>query len=230
MVWSVPGWVFFLTRGTVHPWTWTDCKLGAFLFFFSAHFSSALLMSIEKAFVLYFPLETQKFSTVDKAKRVCFFIALLFVVFEFQWFIIYDARTQKSVQKCVWIFPGYRAILLRINSVQYSFAPFTLMVMANGAIVYKFVMAKYKNAQNDSVTTNQALSKSATWGTVMLISVSLAFIIFTGPFLVYQFTSNLLMYTNISKSVEIILLIVKIHIEQMNSQHYTAIAFSSLDK
>ena len=187
MLWcgAFPWWLFYLTRGSVQPWTWTDCKLGVFLFFFSAHFSSALLiiMSVEKTFVLYFPLKTKIFCTVKTAKRVCLFTTVIFVAYELQWFIIYDARTQNGVQNCIYVRipPGHQNIVLRINSVFYSFAPFTLMIVANGAIIYKFLMAKLKSIRNSSDVTNQALTTSAKKGTAMLITVSLTFIILTGP-------------------------------------------------
>ena len=79
-----------------------------------------------------------------------------FVGYELQWFTIYDARTQNGVQNCiyVWMPPGYKHILCCINSVLYSFAPFIFMVMANGAIIYKFLMAKWKSTWNSCDPTN----------------------------------------------------------------------------
>ena len=77
--------------------------------------------------------------------------------------------------------PGYKEISYQIDSVLYALGPFTLMTIANCAIIFKFMRAKFKNKNNGTGSTNQALSKTATRGTAMLITVSLTFIILTGP-------------------------------------------------
>ena len=48
-------------------------------------------------------------------------------------------------------------------------------------IIFKFMMAKWQNRRGDTESVSQALSKSAVKGTVMLVTVSTAFIILTGP-------------------------------------------------
>ena len=55
-----------------------------------------------------------------------------------------------------------------------------MMIILNGAIIYKFMMARCKKRKG-SQSTSQALSKSATRGTVMLLTVSSTFIMLTGP-------------------------------------------------
>ena len=73
-------------------------------------------------------------------------------------------------------------ILNRIDSTLYSYAPFTIMIITNCAIIYKFMKAKLRsNNQRCTESTNQALSKSAVKGTAMLITVSITFILLTGP-------------------------------------------------
>ena len=47
------------------------------------------------------------------------------------------------------------------------------------------MMAKWKNRRADTESVNQALSKSAVKGSVMLLTVSFAFLILTGPMCVY---------------------------------------------
>ena len=66
-----------------------------------------------------------------------------------------------------------------VDSALYSFAPFILMFMTNFAIVLKFMRAKYTS--NSTESTNQALVKSATRGTAMVVTVSVTFIILTAP-------------------------------------------------
>ena len=53
------AWVRFLTHFETHPWTWTHCKLGEFLFHFGRQYSSKLLvlMSVEKMFRSLFSSE-----------------------------------------------------------------------------------------------------------------------------------------------------------------------------
>ena len=65
------------------------------------------------------------------------------------------------------------------------------MVLTNGAIIFKFMRALCARDQGGTQATNQALSKSANRGTAMLITVSLAFLILTGPVAVsYIITIN----------------------------------------
>ena len=181
------GWIWFLTEERVNPMTWTDCKLSYFLLFFFRHYSSALLviMCIEKFIALYFPLKIKSICTVKIAKQVCLFTALLFVLYDFQRFFVYDKRMSKSgYPYCTWVRvpPGYKTIYYHIESALYSFGPFTIMIIANFLIIYKFMMAKWRNRQSYGTnSTSQALSKSATRGTAMLITVSVTFIMLTGP-------------------------------------------------
>ena len=51
------------------------------------------------------------------------------------------------------------------------------MIIVNGTIIYKFMMAKWKARQGGTESTSQALGKSALNGTAMLITISMAFII-----------------------------------------------------
>ena len=66
-----------------------------------------------------------------------------------------------------------------MDSTLYSFLPFILMFMTNFAIVIKFMTAKCKS--NSTESTDQALAKSATRGTAMVVTVSVTFLILTTP-------------------------------------------------
>ena len=73
-----------------------------------------------------------------------------------------------------------------VDSVLYSFGPFALMFATNFAIVLRFLGAKCKsNQSNSSESTNQALAKSATRGTAMVVTVSVTFLILTAPSALY---------------------------------------------
>ena len=180
------GWVRYLTEWTVNPRVWGDCKLYKFLFFFCEHYSSSLLviMTVEKFFALYFPLKTRGVCTVRTARRVSALAALIFTAFNAQAFLIYHARADANgYDRCLYIRVSetYRLVFFRLNSALYSFGPFALMILFNAAIVYKFLKTKYKNKYADTQSTTQALVKSATRGTVMLLTVSFTFIVLTAP-------------------------------------------------
>ena len=68
--------------------------------------------------------------------------------------------------------------------VLYSCGPFVLMFITNVLIVFKFMTAKCKS--NSTESTNQALSKAATRGTAMVVTVSVTFLILTGPSAVHS--------------------------------------------
>ena len=180
-------WVAYLTHWRVNPEVWGDCKLDYFLYYFCAHYSSALLviMSLEKFVALYFPIKAKQICTVRTAKIVCAVSALIFAGFDSQFFFIIDAHTDDDgYDSCKYTNENYELVFNRIDSTLYSFGPFAIMIIANSAIIYKFMKAKLK--QNKQValatqTTNQTLSKTATKGTVMLVTVSFGFVILTGP-------------------------------------------------
>ena len=142
-------------------------------------------MCIEKFFALYFPLKTKSICTIKTAKWVCLITASIFAIYNVQRFITYDKYTTRTgITKCKWVRvpPDYIPIYYRIESVLYSFGPFTIMIISNVAIIYKFMMAKWRNRQGSNTeSTSQALSKAATKGTAMLITVSVTFVILTGP-------------------------------------------------
>ena len=185
------AWIYNLTNFKSNLFTWTDCKFSFFLYYFFIHFSSALLviMSVEKFLVLYFPLKTKRICTVKIAKRVVFIAALLYIAFDSQFFFII---TENENSYCVFktVSESYPVILNRIDSVLYSFGPFTIMIITNCAIIYKFLVARYKNSRSGTASTNQALSKSAVRGSLMLVTVTTTFIILTGPASVGFFISK----------------------------------------
>ena len=189
------GWIRYVTEWTVNPRIWGDCKLYKFLFFFCEHYSSALLviMTIEKFFALYFPLQTRSACTVRIARWVSGITALVFIIFNAQAFFIYKAQTDSyGYDRCLYVRVSetYRLVFFRLNSALHSFGPFILMIILNSAIIYKFLKTKYQNRYADSQSTSQALVKSATKGTAMLLTVSFTFIILTAPISIGLATSE----------------------------------------
>ena len=140
------------------------------------------MMSVEKCIVVYFPLKVRNICTVKTAKWACLVAAIVFFAFHCQWFFIIENRSNY----CWYIEDSQRYVIIlnRIDSIIYSFAPFAIMGLTNIAIIYKFIKAKMA-VKCGTESTNQALSKSAMRGTAILITISLTFIILTGPVSIY---------------------------------------------
>ena len=178
-------WVIFLTRERVNPRTWTDCKLYYFIFYFGRHYSSMLLvlMSLEKCFAVYFPFKSKTVCTVKTAKWATGIVAIILAGYNMKYFFLLESYFSKyygSIVICVTSVDREKiSFLYPVDSVLYSFAPFVLMFTTNFAIIFKFMTAKCYNNSTDS--TNQALVKSATRGTAMVVTVSVTFIILTAP-------------------------------------------------
>ena len=187
------AWVRHLTRGQVDPRIWTDCKLFYFLFYFGKHYSSMLLvlMSVEKCFAVYFPLKAKTICTIRTARWVSAIVGIILAGYNFIYFVDMNSVTITPGRHICRIKGShdYKVILYAINSVLYSFEPFTFMLITNFAIVFKFMRAKC-NQNNSTESTNQALAKSATRGTAMVVTVSVAFLLLTSPTAVNLRKSN----------------------------------------
>ena len=176
------GWIIFLTRFDIHPWTWTHCKVGEFLFRFGRQYSSMLLvlMSIEKCFAVYFPLKSKTVCTVKIAKWATGTVGVLLAGYDSVYFVAIDTIVKPSGKKgCVWN-GKYIVPLWSVDSILYSFGPLTLMLITNVAIVLKFTIAKCKR-KISAETTKHALAKAATRGTAMVVTVSIIFLLLNTP-------------------------------------------------
>ena len=137
-------------------------------------------MSIEKFFALYFPLKSKLVCTVNTAKWVCGISAVLYGAYNSP-LIILSKRVEMYGYVYCDVHEGYWAIFRLTDSVLYAFGPFSIMIIINSAIVIKFMLARRRNTQGGTQSTSQALSKVATRGTAMLVTVSVMFILLTGP-------------------------------------------------
>ena len=153
---------------------WTGCGLGDFVYLSSSQYSSMLLavMSIEKYFALYFPLKAKSYCTVGTAKWVTAILAVVIAGFN-----IPSLIWNKSIDGKYCAMTKHTDYIPQIHSILYSYVPIIIMVLANAAIIYKLMCIKYKRISH----TNESVSKSSTRGSVMVVTVSLAFIILTTP-------------------------------------------------
>ena len=152
------------------------------MFYFGSDYSSTLLvlMSLEKCFAVYFPLKSKTVCTVRTAKWATGICGVIMAGYNSLFFFVIKAGTIESsgFDTCVYIV-DIRGALDIIDSILYSFGPFILMFITNFAIVFKFITAKCKS--NSTESTNQALSKAATRGTAMVVTVSVTFLLLTAP-------------------------------------------------
>ena len=152
---------------------WTDCKPGFFWHEFAAQYSSMLLavMSIEKLIALYFPFKAKSYCTVGTAKWVTGILAVIMAGFNFPILVSYKAIGIHCYVTKHWNY------FVMLNTLFYAMVPISFMLLANAAIICKLMMIKYYGMSR----SNESVSKSSTRGSVMVISVSLAFIILTTP-------------------------------------------------
>ena len=129
------------------------------------------VMSIEKLFALYFPLKAKSYCTVGTAKWVTGILAYVFVSLNFPSLIFQKFDGEVCVMK---IHSGFIQVM---DTVFYAVLPIVVMILANVAIICKLMEIKYKGMSH----TNESVSKSSTRGSVMVVTVSLAFIILTSP-------------------------------------------------
>ena len=175
------------TNLQIDIFVWTGCGFGYFLGYFGSTYSSVLLViiSLEKFFALYFPLKTKTVCTVSVARKVSLVTAIIFIGFNLQYFFITKKFHDVFGEHCHYgnVSWKYLNILFSIvDATLYSYLPFSIMTFTNVAIIYKFVTVKWRNRQGNTDSTSQALSKSATGGTTMLLITSFAFIILTSLF------------------------------------------------
>ena len=190
VLWSGPfcSWILLITGYKVNLLALTRCKPILFMFHFFFTYSSVLLViiSVEKFIALYFPFKAKTICTIKAAHRVCFITAIIYAIFNGQYFFILKVSTYPNGFEFCDYASGISKSYLHISNdiilaITYSFGPFIIMIIVNFAIIYKFAVAKWNDLHGVSGSTDQAMSKSAVKGTTMLLTVSFAFIILTGP-------------------------------------------------
>ena len=181
------GWLRILTRYKIFFLSWMDCKLIYFIFYYGRHYSSTLLvlMSIEKCFAVYFPLKSKAVCTVRTAKWACGITGLMLLGYNSVYLSVMDSFFIQSSGRHICYTVHFSVILKAVDSVLYSFIPFALMFITNFAIAFKFARAKCTQ-NNLTESTEQALAKSATRGTAMVVTVSVTFLLLTAPTAVYN--------------------------------------------
>ena len=184
LLWTgcLTGWLMFWE---IDMRKWTDCKLFYFLYDLLEQHSSMLLvlMSVEKCFAVYYPLKSKTVCTVKTAKWATGIVGVILAGYSSLDLFISEWWVNKLSGRGYYInlLGGqYYVIFNNVDAVLYSFGPFIVMFITNFAIVFKFMRARCAQS-NLTESTNQALVKSATRGTAMVVTVSVTFILLTAP-------------------------------------------------
>ena len=141
-----------------------------------------VLMSLEKCFAVYFPFKSTAVCTIRTAKWATGVARIILAGYNSMFFFIIKGGIIESsgYDTCVYTV-DMSGTLDILDSIIYSFGPFTFMFITNFAIVFKFMRSKFNSRSSSTESTNQALFKAATRGTAMVVSVSVTFLILTAP-------------------------------------------------
>ena len=138
-------------------------------------------MSLEKCFAVYFPLKSKTVCTVRTAKWTTSIVGVILTAYDLQWFVLMESGISEwsGFYSCV-AGDRYHNSFHLVDSVPYSYGPFVFMFIINFAIVLRFMRARCKS-NHSTESTNQALVKSETRGTAMVVTVSVTFLLLTSP-------------------------------------------------
>ncbi len=151
-------------------------------------------MTVERSVVIWRPLVAKSLSTVRNAAIASAVVAVIFAIFDGQFFFI----VTESDGACV-VVDGvnveyFNELYNKLDATLYSYAPFVVMMVANAAIVVKMVKARREMNKVGQVGATQApgtaLSKTAKKTTLMLLAVSLVFCALTVPVSTYYAVTN----------------------------------------
>ena len=165
---------------------------GYYFYSFSFQYSAWLLvcMTIERFFYIVYPIKSKKYLSVRLACAICGATAAFLAIFNVHWFFTLDVQRANDNPVCAPVDNPHTQFFLRqiwpvIDSLTYAILPGLIISVFNVLIVISL-----KNAK----TQTQAAKRSYRT-TVMLLTVTFAFIIFTVPIEV------LYIYTQLSEDL-----------------------------
>ena len=112
---------------------------------------------MEKCFAVYFPLKSKTVCTVRTAKWAVGIVGFVFTGYGSVYFFAMISKFIESwgTRGCVYVGRNYFVILNTVDSVLYSSGPFTLILITNLAIAFKFMAAKCESdSSNSTESTN----------------------------------------------------------------------------
>ena len=87
---------------------------------------------------------------MKRAKWSSDLLALIFLAYNVHYLVFYKSKVIDGVYSCLFINKKLLAVLDRVDSILYSFGTFTIMFLANCAIIAKFMQAKCENIFQNS--------------------------------------------------------------------------------
>ena len=132
----------------------------------------------------YYHVKAKVVCTLRTARWASLISDVLLIAFETQFFFIFESCDINGLEVCVYSNEKYASVIETMKSIVYSYVPFIMMGLTSFAIVIKFIMLK-RNSGNGHESTNLAVNKSATRGTVTVFLPSITFITLTGPICIY---------------------------------------------
>ena len=161
----------------------------------SIHLSAYFLvvMSAEKCFALYFPLQAKNFCTIKNAIVVSITTAAVFSIYNIQWFFTIEKVYVMNIKRmrCQIInAPDFLRFHWRdIDAIIASYVPMGLMLAFNLAVI--ILLCKNRGKDLGIGSTSRDMSKIARQVTTMLLSVTCVFIALKCPVAIYFHTVSI---------------------------------------
>lgn len=144
-----------------------------------------VIMTLERCVAVHSPFLAKRFCTTERARYSIYaLIGFSLILFSSTFPVIYT--TEKIQQKCI-VRPRYQTIIRIIKPTIFYFVP-DLLLLANLFVIYELFMAKRQrtktliNPENAIHQLNAiSFNRKQQQLTIMLVTVSLSFYIFTTP-------------------------------------------------
>ena len=184
------AWIYFIFRVSIHTLSDVSCKLVMFLSYVSGVLSAWTLvaMTAQRAVCVLWPHRANVLCSVGKSKVIVMCMSIFIVGIHAH--ILYGmvVRISKTGGKFCNMLPEYRTFFDSVWSwadlLIFSVLPWLCLVIGNSLLVWKLKVSVREaevslgSGQADRITDRK---KKATSITVTLITVSIAFLLFTFP-------------------------------------------------
>ena len=159
------------------------CQLTYYYGYVTSHASVWVLaaMSVEKAFIVLFPLKAKSYCTVKSAKIICTSIIVFWMVVHFQLFFTFkkhkiddEISCNFDVEKVGETYPKFYAF---IDNILYASLPSLVILVSNITIITRLVKAKLGSGFNNE----NSMSKATVNSSIMLLAISVTFMSLTIP-------------------------------------------------
>ena len=193
---SIGSWILFgFTNGSIDLRREVDCNLISALIYLPKQISAWLVVavSVERTLVVYFPLKAKDICSLKRARIVIGIITAGVAVVN--WHVFGSYRTigeadDFSTDVC----PGRTAYLDHyadnihgwLDSSFYSYLPSLALVILNGAIIGKFMLAASGKVGPNEDAKSRTMAKNSKRMTIMALTLSTTYLILTTPYSIHN--------------------------------------------